>query len=308
LQNTNKILQNKLSEIDINFKNKNSEMTVDFQSEFNKIPDFGFRKSRSSSLSHGIRSTLKVLQTLEDERVKAKCENYEFEIEKLNSENKRLKEAINKKSENSEFIDQVIKRAQKLNNYIEEKFKKPKTNSEKTWEIIDIFTRNARAYIRNSEKTEQNVNKLKCAKGRFMEYIEKEVTELSKSWNLMEEERSKLKNIMQKLSIREENEFGNFAKKKEKIEDEIAKLEQKKLEIFESIEQLVIKEQEVKNEIEKYSNEIGKKSEKVKELDESIFEHEYILEEHKKKISECKNRLGILKSELSILEKNVEYC
>eukprot|EP01022_Parablepharisma_sp_SALTPOND_P018446 TRINITY_DN3010_c1_g1_i1.p1 TRINITY_DN3010_c1_g1~~TRINITY_DN3010_c1_g1_i1.p1 ORF type:complete len:882 (+),score=139.27 TRINITY_DN3010_c1_g1_i1:346-2991(+) len=299
-----------------------------------KVNEEAVKKSRSCSLSNGIRSTLKVLQTLEDERVKCKVEGYESEIEALMKENRRLKEKM-EACVDPEFIRGVVSRAAKLHNYIADKFNKAKVElnpceQKKQWEIVDSFTRQARAYIRNAEKNEQSMNKLKNAKGKFMEYIEKEVTELTKSWNLMEEERGKLRTVMKKFSAKAECGYKN---KKERIEE----LENKKLIALEGVEQLVFKEDEVKREVEiyekrlkslketidrllsdkdkltkeveeleKYGKWIKERKITLKELNDEIFEHEYILEKHKKKIGKCKAKLVVLKSELSSIQKSAD--
>ena len=95
-------------------------------------------------------------------------------------------------------------------------------------------------YIRNAEKNEYSISKLKNVKGKFIEYVEKEVNELTKGWNLMEEEKERMKISMKK------NHCNDL---KLEMEDEIGKLAKKKKELVKDIEQLTLKGKALKSSI-----------------------------------------------------------
>jgi hypothetical protein len=192
------------------------------------------QKIQSCNLTNGIRSTLKVIQDMEDERVKSKVNKYEAEINDLLEENEQLKKRLNN-SHTTAIVHKVLK----LHNYIAEKCEKPIINDySNPWEVIDLFTKQTRMYIKMTEKNEVAMNKLKSAKGKFMEYIEKEVNELTKGWNIMEEEKEKLAKKKMKEEYRIET--------KNKLEKEIEELEKKKEEVLEYVNQLLKDEKELK--------------------------------------------------------------
>jgi len=196
------------------------------------------KKVQSCNLTNGIRSTLKVIQNMEDERVKNKVNKYEAEINNLLEENEELKKRLN-----NPHTTTIVQRALKLHNYIAEKCEKPIINDySNPWEVIDSFTKQTRMYIKMAEKNEITINKLKSAKGKFMEYIEKEVNELTKGWNMMEEEKEKLAKRKMKEEYRIET--------KNKLEKEIEELEKKKEEVLECVNQLFIDEKELKRKVQ----------------------------------------------------------
>jgi len=276
-------------------------------------------KLRPRTLAKGIRSTLKVIQTIEDERIKCKEVKYETEIEELVKENKELKAELQKYLCNKDFIRSIVSRAIKLYNYLADKFNKSKILSQteemkEQWMIIDQFSKQARSYIRMSETNERSLAKLKKAKGKFIDYVEKEVNELTKGWSLIEEEREKLRNTMQSLLNREEVRY-NYKNKKGQLEEEIMQLEARRKsalsdaenherrarELKKSIAELLTDKDrllETARENERYEEIINDKKSTLKELNDEIFEHEYILEKQKEDIKKYKATLGLLNSEL----------
>lgn len=199
------------------------------------------KKTKSCNLTNGIRSTLKVIQDMEDERMKSKVSKYEVEIDKLLEENQQLRKRLEDCSH--PHTASIVRRALKLHNYIAEKCSNPLiADNEGPWEIVDLFTKQARAYIRMAEKNEVAASRLKSVKGKFMEYVEKEVNELTKGWNMMEEEKEKLC----KKRVKEEHHLET----KSKLEREISELGRKKEELSEYVNQLLVDEKELKRKVE----------------------------------------------------------
>ncbi len=299
------------------YKAKIEELQTQLDTINETVEKSARRANFHSVSSGGVRSTLKILQALEGEREKCRDEECEQKMKALRGENEELKREMGRnrntgkgceKGEESEFAQAVVRRAVKLNNYIAEKFAGEKLDPEpamglETWRTLDRFTRQTRAYIRSAEKTERSMSKLKSAKGRFMDYIEKEVTELTRNWNLMESERAKLQGLMRTLSSKADvdDEFASsdltpapmattvmhananpqdeerLKTQKKKLIEEIARLEGKKLQMLENIEQLIFKEQEMKLNAEtqekaaaKLEGEIGVYGKRVDSLKEAV--------------------------------------
>eukprot|EP00826_Nyctotherus_ovalis_P015517 TRINITY_DN14423_c0_g3_i1.p1 TRINITY_DN14423_c0_g3~~TRINITY_DN14423_c0_g3_i1.p1 ORF type:complete len:249 (+),score=63.16 TRINITY_DN14423_c0_g3_i1:107-853(+) len=119
------------------------------------------KKTKSCNLTNGIRSTLKVIQDMEDERVKSKVNKYEVEINKLLEENQQLKKRL--EDCNHPYTTSIVRRALKLHNYIAEKCNSPLiTDNDGPWEIVDSFTKQARTYIRMTEKNLSLIHICRC--------------------------------------------------------------------------------------------------------------------------------------------------
>ena len=165
------------------------------------------RKSLTNDASNGIKSTLKILQTLEDEHIKYKVEKYKGEKTLLEKENDQLKRVIENYNDIEEgYIENVVNRAIKLHNFISEKFNKPiieaiSCTRKQQWQIIDDFTKQARMYIRTSEKGYYIVNKVMEEIGN---YTEENIAEFTKKCNLMHEVKNNLKVLLKGIQIKDE--------------------------------------------------------------------------------------------------------
>ncbi len=127
----------------------------------------------------------------------------------------------------------VLKRAVKLYRFVaagmgEKSAAKVDQARSAPWEFLDTFTRKVRAYIRKAEGEKARINELKHTKGEFLGYIEKEVTELTKSWNLMAEEKSKLSDMLRDIAANQEGTNNEKSAKIATLEREVAELSKKK--------------------------------------------------------------------------------
>lgn len=296
------------------------ETIEDLQEQLNKINESiikNARRSRSNSMSTGgIRSTLKALQTIEDEQNKVEPKkNYEAEIEEnqktiknllkeieiIGKEKKEVESKLADFCENKQ-IEAILKRAVKLHNYIADKLTTSRIDySPDPWKIVDLFTRQARAYIRKSENSKHKVEKFKSAKGKFIEYIEKEVCELTKSWNLMDSERLKLNEMMKRLASQDKEKYLNIKEKKVKLKAEITELENKKLKLLEGIDQFLVNEQETKENIRK---EIENSHMILENLENKINDYNSEISSLTKEIENILTKKTELEKDIQILEFN----
>jgi len=158
------------------------EQIAELKSRVPEIDEAYFKKTRSCSLNNGTKATSKILKTLENERLKYKMDKYKSEIAFLMKENEELKKAIEDSTTVKEdYVKTVVNRAVKLHNYIAKKFninpiEVTVSNQRRQWEIIDTFTKQARMYIRITEKNDYNMNKL-VDKERLADCIENNINE-----------------------------------------------------------------------------------------------------------------------------------
>ena len=136
------------------------------------------------------------------------------------------------------------------------------------WEDIFTLIKNVKQYIKKMKGYKTKVNELKSTKESFMRYIENQLFELNKSWDLVKEQERENQELMKQIMKKEDGKYGEISivqARKQKLQQEIRKLEQDKVELIMETEETSKKLQSLKQEsqnskeIINNSNEISRK-------------------------------------------------
>ncbi len=182
-------------------------------------------RSRCCSMSMGtggVRSTLKLLQTLEEgERTRGKCEE-------LEGENAALKKKLSHEVDYG-LVQSTIHRAGKLANYLADRLGGERVGSEMDpWRVMDVFTRQARAYIRAAEKGqrgEDDQGKLPLEKKRLLAEIER----LGAKERGIRESLRKETDTQARITAKFEYEIGIYNKRIDSLKEMIGTLQADKV-------------------------------------------------------------------------------
>ena len=183
-----------------------------------------------------------------EEQIKVKTEELNVKSNMLNSVLHKLEVANNERVvldqsftpihvDEQKYIAQVVKRAIKLSCYVtnaESGVKYPSVTQgtvNEYWKFLNFFTKQMRSYIREAEEDKVRLAEFKKQKDEFIGYVEKEVSELTKSWNLVEEQKKKANQMLQKVIEREQSLFKETENKRDLIEADMRKVQKEKNEL-----------------------------------------------------------------------------
>eukprot|EP00826_Nyctotherus_ovalis_P034142 TRINITY_DN2800_c0_g2_i1.p1 TRINITY_DN2800_c0_g2~~TRINITY_DN2800_c0_g2_i1.p1 ORF type:complete len:343 (+),score=115.71 TRINITY_DN2800_c0_g2_i1:720-1748(+) len=183
-----------------------------------------------------------------EEQIRCRAEELSAKSNMLNGVLQKLEAAKNEKlildqsftpihMDEQKYVAQVIKRAIKLSCYVassESGVRYPSIgqgNSGEYWKFLNFFTKQIRTYIREAEEDKTRLAEFKKQKEEFISYVEKEVSELTKSWNLVEEQKKKANQMLQKVIEKEQCVFKETESKKDLIEADIKKVKEERNEL-----------------------------------------------------------------------------
>lgn len=183
-----------------------------------------------------------------EEQIRRKAEELSAKSAMLNNVLQKLEAAKSEKLildqsftpihvDEQKYIAQVIKRAIKLSCYVassESGVRYPSIgqgNSGEYWKFLNFFTKQIRTYIREAEEDKTRLAEFKKQKEEFINYVEKEVSELTKSWNLVEEQKKKANQMFQKVIEKEQCVFNENESKKDLIEADIRRAREERNEL-----------------------------------------------------------------------------
>ncbi len=220
------------------------------------------------NISELVTSMKKTLADREEELVLAKsdCEEKQKTIVELD---KRCQDVINEAKALEAGSADTMRRVLQVNKYLESSLHKkgsgadmsamldnstivpePQCEDAKVWTTVSRFVSNVKTYIKKARKYKHKLREMKDTKAQFMAYVEREVDELTKSWNLLEEKQKETKDMLAgiakreaELTRKERAEGTEVQARRNAMTKEVDEMLKKRQVLAESVDALAAKEE-----------------------------------------------------------------
>jgi len=217
------------------------------------------------------------------------------------------------------FIEHILKRAAKISLFltntksitgsIKSIIPQIGENQIENWKFIDIFTKQVRIYIRKCEESKIKVDQIKKEKSKFINYVEKEVDELRKSWNLMEQQKSKMTDLFEQVAennkkkLELESDIEKYIEQREIIEKQINSLQENKMKLINEIDNIRGEAEIAENDLKNLQQEQHNIKQNITKLELQKLEIEQQISDSNAVISE--NNLSQISLQISHKEKQL---